>query len=147
MLALLSPSSVFIILVILAAVLDVLSRRIPNPLNFSILLSGLIASILGWTDVSLLQSVSGIGVSLAILLFPFALNVYRGGDVKLCMGMSAWLGVEGGLWTIGLGIIGGGVLGVLLLLFKRRGKSMSVPMAVCFSMAGLWVERFGVPAW
>ena len=140
-----SVSSPFVVLVVLAATLDVLSRRIPNPVNFSLLLSGLLIAAFGWSDLSLWAAVSGVVVSLAALLIPFALNVYRGGDVKLCMGMSAWVGVEGGLWVIGLGVLGGGVLGGLMLLFGSRRRKKSVPMAVCFAIAGLWIQRFGVP--
>jgi Flp pilus assembly protein protease CpaA len=138
-------STVFICLVILAAALDILSRRIPNPVNFTLLAAGLIASALGWSGVGIVESVFGIGVSLAALLLPFALNVYQGGDVKLCMGMAAWLGVEGALWTIALGVVAGGLLGMLMLLVRGRSRRMTVPMAVCFSAAGLWIQRFGVP--
>ena len=140
-----SISSPFIVLVVLAAALDVLSRRIPNPVNFTLLLSGLVAAVFGWSDLSLWGAVSGVVVSLAALLIPFALNVYRGGDVKLCMGISAWVGVEGGLWVIGLGVLGGGVLGGLMLVFGSRSRKKSVPMAVCFAIAGLWIQRFGIP--
>lgn len=143
----LSPSGIYLCLVLLAAALDVLSRRIPNPVNFILMASGLISAFLGWIDISLLQSALGICVCLAALLIPFALNVYRGGDVKLCMAMSAWLGVEGGLWVIGLGVVGGGLLGAIMLVFMKGGRQKSVPMAVCFAAAGLWIEHFGVPSW
>lgn len=139
-------SAIFVGLVMLAAVLDVSWRKIPNPLNFSILGSGLLINtmVFGWEG--LWTSLLAVAITLAILLFPFALNVYRGGDVKLCMGMSAWLGIKQGLWVIGLGIIGGGVLGFLILLLNKKSKKKNtVPMAVCFAGAGLWIQRFGIP--
>lgn len=139
-------SAIFVGLVMLAAVLDVSWRKIPNPLNFSILGSGLLINTMAFGWEGLWTSLLAVAITLAVLLFPFALNVYRGGDVKLCMGMSAWLGIKQGLWVIGLGIIGGGVLGFLILLLNKKSKKKNtVPMAVCFAGAGLWIQRFGIP--
>ena len=84
--------------------------------------------------------------TLAVLLLPFALNVYRGGDVKLGMGMSACLGLKQGLWVIGLGVVSGGLLGLVILMPNRgSSKKRTVPMAVCFAGAGIWIQRFGIP--
>lgn len=139
-------SAIFVGLVLLAAVLDVSWRRIPNALNFSILGSGLLVNTLFFGFGGLWSSLLAAALSLAVLLLPFALNVYRGGDVKLCMGISAWLGVNQGLWVIGLGIISGGLLGLLILMINRgKGRKRTVPMAVCFAGAGIWIERFGIP--
>ncbi|MAD60594.1 MAG: hypothetical protein CMH49_03630 [Myxococcales bacterium] len=140
-------SSIFVGLVALAAALDVSWRRIPNVLNFSILGSGLLINTLFFGLSGLWSSLIAVALSLAILLLPFALNVYRGGDVKLCMGISAWLGLKQGLWVIGFGIVGGGLLGLMILMFnKSSGKKRTVPMAVCFASAGIWIQRFGIPS-
>ena len=137
---------IFVGLVIFAAVLDISVRRIPNALNFSILGTGLFINTLNFGFSGLYYSLLAVAISLAVLLLPFALNVYRGGDVKLCMGMSAWLGLKQGLWVIGLGIVGGGILGGLMLIIsKRNRKKLTVPMAVCFAGAGIWIQRFGIP--
>jgi Flp pilus assembly protein protease CpaA len=139
-------SSIFVGLVMLAAVFDVSWRKIPNFFNFSILGSGLLINAIAFGWEGLWTSMLAVVITLAVLLFPFALNVYRGGDVKLCMGMSAWLGIKQGLWVIGLGIIGGGCLGFLILLLNQKSKKKNtVPMAVCFAGAGLWIQRFGIP--
>ena len=139
-------SIIFVGLVTLAAVLDINTRRIPNAINFSILGTGVFVNTLNFGFSGLYYSLLAVAISIAVLLLPFALNVYRGGDVKLCMGMSAWLGLKQGLWVIGLGIVGGGVLGgLMLILSKRNRKKLTVPMAVCFAGAGIWIQRFGIP--
>lgn len=139
-------SIIFVGLVTLAAILDIKMRRIPNALNFSILGIGIFVNTLNFGFSGLYYSLLAVAISLAVLLLPFALNVYRGGDVKLCMGMSAWLGLKQGLWVIGLGIVGGGILGGLMLIIsKRNRKKLTVPMAVCFAGAGIWIQRFGIP--
>ena len=139
-------STIFVGLVTLAAMLDIGWRRIPNALNFSILGTGLFINTLNFGFTGLYSSLLAVVISLAVLLLPFALNVYRGGDVKLCMGMSSWLGLKQGVWVIGLGIVGGGVLGgIMLILGRRNRKKLTVPMAVCFASAGIWIQRFGIP--
>ena len=157
-------SSIFIGLVALAALSDIAQRRIPNALNFTLLLSGLVFAGMGWSQsalgpIGLSRALAGVGVALAVLIFPFAWRVYQGGDVKLCMGMGAWLGVSGVLWAIGLGVIAGGVFGLMTLLNQkllnrfdpvRREKRTplpTIPMAVCFSAAGVWVYLSGASPW
>jgi prepilin peptidase CpaA len=133
--------------VISAAVSDIFFRKIPNVINFTLLCCGLLVCFVDYGLNGLLSSLLAVAVTLGVLLVPFSLNVYRGGDVKLCLGMSAWVGIEKGLWIVGVGIIGGGLLGLLMLGFRRgaRGRKMTVPMAVCFVMAGLWIQRYGIP--
>ena len=139
-------SSVYVWLVILAAVLDVSIRKIPNYINFTLLILGVLTAIIKSGVYEGFSSLLAVGTTLLVLLLPFALGVYRGGDVKLCMGMSAWLGIEKGLWVVGLGILGGGGLGLLMLVTSRsRIRKSTVPMAVCFAAAGLWVQRYGIP--
>ena len=139
-------SSVYVGLVILAAILDVSFRKIPNYVNFTLLSLGVLNALMESGVYQAFNSLLAVGATLIVLLIPFALGVYRGGDVKLCMGMSAWLGIEKGVWIVGLGILGGGVLGLLMLMspFSRQ-SNRTVPMAVCFAIAGLWVQRYCLP--
>lgn len=89
-----SPSiSILWLLVGAAALWDLTSRRIPNPL----IVTGL---ILGAAVQLQLNGVAGLGVSLLgaaagllMLIGPFAMRVMGGGDVKLTMVCGAFLGV------------------------------------------------------
>ena len=146
-----SIDGLFLSLITIAACSDLLTRRIPNALNFILLFAGVLASTLGVTHTSWTESCLGIIVALGVLFVPFALRVYQGGDVKLCMGMGAWLGVKGVLWTIGLGVVGGGVLALFMQgsakVMRRPTRSLTVPMAVSFSVAGGVVATLGAPPW
>lgn len=115
-------SNLFVALVMLAAVFDVMWRRIPNYLNFTLLILGTVASAYSTGIEGLFSSLLAVAVTLAVLLLPFSLNVYKGGDVKLCMGMSAWVGLEKGLWIVGLGIVSGGLLGLAMLITRFGSK-------------------------
>ena len=140
--------SLFLILITTAAISDLLTRRIPNPLSFTLLASGMVVSVLGWVSVTWIDSVLGVFTAFGILLLPFALRVYQGGDVKLCMGMGAWLGSEATVWLIALGAVGGGVLAILMKFSSRhKSKRLTIPMAVSFACAGYMVHVWGVPPW
>ena len=146
-----STHSIFLVLITIAACSDVLTRKIPNALNFTLLLSGVFVAILGWANLAWDDAMLGVLVALGVLLLPFALRVYQGGDVKLCMGMGAWLGVNNILWTIGLGIVGGGLLALLIKFCARKTstsqRELTVPMAVSFSLSGGVVYLWGTPPW
>ena len=146
-----SAEIIFLTLVLVAACSDLLTRKIPNPINFTLIISGIIAGIIGASQMTWSGSLLGVVTALAVLIVPFSLRVYQGGDVKLCMGIGAWLGVYGALWTIGLGAVGGGILALLMKLTAQRlgsnSRALTVPMAVSFSIAGVAVQQLGAPPW
>ena len=75
-----------------AAVQDLHSRRIPNVLTLAMVLCGLAQSCMWAGTVSPTQSLLGLAAGF-VLTFPlFAIQALRGGDVKLLIGIGAWLG-------------------------------------------------------
>ncbi|MGK0359046.1 MAG: prepilin peptidase CpaA [Bradymonadia bacterium] len=118
---------------IAAAIWDVRARRVPNALNFAIALTGLGAQ--GWHGGwhGLLQGGLGIAVGFALIVLPFALRLYRGGDAKLVIALGAWLGPASIAWAFGFGVVIGGLLGGLMLLRDRETRarvSASVKAAI-----------------
>ena len=135
-------------LLIGAVITDLRSRRVPNALNAVLALGGLGAQVMTLGLDGLWVSALGLGMALALLIVPFALYVYRGGDVKLCMGVGAWLGWEPTLWVVAYGVLIGGALGLLQLGAARaglwrveQGASQTVPMALAFALATLLVTQ------
>ena len=134
---------------VIAAISDIRSRRIPNIL--SIIICGLFAIFAAtqmldgadWLDALVYPTAVGVAVFVlgAIL---FALGMMGGGDVKL-MGATALfagplLSIKFVLYTT---ILGGFVaLGTVLfakLAKKSDKKSNQVPYGVAISASGLWV--------
>jgi prepilin peptidase CpaA len=84
-----------LVLIVLAALWDLRSRRIPNWLNGILILSGLASSLIVGVPVSPTWSILGLVVGFAIPFVLFVMGAVGGGDVKLLAGVGAWLGPFG----------------------------------------------------
>jgi prepilin peptidase CpaA len=99
-----------ILVLAVAVISDLRSRRIPNWLVFPFLLAGLIVSLAtgGWSGLA--HSASGVLVA----AIPFAILYLLGGmgmgDVKLCAGLGAWLGPSQLILAMVLMGLAGGVM-------------------------------------
>ncbi len=128
-----------VIVVAVATVTDLRSRRVPNWLTFPFMVTGPVLSIWlgGWHGLA--QSLEGFGLGAAIYGLLHMLGGMGMGDVKLCAGIGAWVGPEqllvalvttaiaGGLMAVGWAVCGGflGDLlngsGELVFGFGKRG--------------------------
>jgi prepilin peptidase CpaA len=81
-------------LLLWAAIVDLRERRIPNWLTFTLMLGGLMTSLLPYasSQVSFTSSSLGLLVGFAIPFILFAMGALGGGDVKLLAGVGAWIG-------------------------------------------------------
>lgn len=130
--------------IIIAAGWDVAARRVPNPVNLIYGLAGLGCAFALGEWAGLADAGLGVLVGFAIILIPFALRLYRGGDAKLVIALGAWLGPVDILWAFGLGVVLGGVGGVLMLIGDpqtRKQVSASVKAAALTKTAPVVSER------
>jgi len=77
-----------------AAMVDLRSRRIPNWLTFSMILTGIAQSFMG-SMLTPAQAGQGLLVGFGLTFVLFAIGALGGGDVKLLAGVGAWTGVAG----------------------------------------------------
>jgi prepilin peptidase CpaA len=113
-----SASHVFVgIVLTLACIADLRTRRIPNVLTFSAaaLAVGYHATTGGWAAVGL--SVGGWLLGVALFFPMFALRGMGAGDVKLLATVGAWLGPAQVLLVALASSIAGGVLALGVALF------------------------------
>jgi prepilin peptidase CpaA len=103
-----------VVLLIWAAASDLRTRRIPNWLTFTVVLTGLIQSITSIGVISFGQSLAGLAVGFALPLLVYALGGLGAGDVKLLAGVGAWLGPKNVL----LVFLAAALVGLVLILVQ-----------------------------
>jgi prepilin peptidase CpaA len=112
------------IVLVVAAIIDGIQLKVPNWLTFPMIISGWVFSIgsyawagepwyhgLGW-------SLIGTVVGLALLLPAYSIGGMGAGDVKLLMGVCAWVHGSTTFYAFCLSGIVGAVLAVLMVLAR-----------------------------
>ncbi|HVW86971.1 MAG TPA: A24 family peptidase [Bryobacteraceae bacterium] len=108
------------ILVAIAAIFDIRYRRIPNWLTLAGIVVGFAWNGLAFGAPGLGRAAAGMGLGL-LLYFPLYLLRARGaGDVKLLAAAGAIIGPGNCFWLFLLTAILGGLIAVLLLMFRGR---------------------------
>lgn len=107
---------VVIAISVVACVVDVRTRRIPNFLTFGAALGGLLIQILAGGLQGALAATGGWLVGTLLFLPFFLLRGMGGGDVKLLAGIGAWLGPVDTMWLAAYSALAGGALGVVVAL-------------------------------
>ncbi len=105
---------------------DVRTMRIPNALTGPAMLLGLALSgwYLGWVGIE--SSLAGLGLSLLLLVGPFALGGIGAGDVKMMGAVGALLGPRLLLYSLGAGFMLGGIIAVAhLARMARLGEKLA----------------------
>ena len=136
-------------LLIVAAVVDLRSRTIPNGLNLAIALLAIpfwwATGLPAWPDVALQIGVAALVFGLFAI--AFALGAMGGGDVKLLGALALWLPWQAVLVLLVIMSLAGGVLTLVMVvrqrLARREGRP-EIPYGVAIAFAGLWLigQRF-----
>ena len=122
------PFIPMIALLIWAAAVDLRTRRIPNWLTASLMLTGLAQSALaGW---AILPAAGGMGVGFGLTFILFALGALCGGDVKLFTGIGAWVGPLRTLEVFAAAAVVGMVIVLVQAIQARRVATLMRNSAV-----------------
>ncbi len=108
------PLTPLLLLLVVAAVIDLRDRRIPNWLSLTLVFSGLIGSCLFTHAISPLQSLAGLSIGFGLCFILFALGAMGGGDVKLMAAVGAWLGA----WPVLAVYCVAAIVGMLIVLVQ-----------------------------
>ncbi|MFN2399308.1 MAG: prepilin peptidase [Gemmatimonadaceae bacterium] len=108
---------------LLAALWDLRSRRIPNWLVILLASGGLLFSVLVLPPVrGIVHGSGGILVGLILWMPLYAMGVLGAGDVKLFAASGAWLGPLGALQAALLSALAGGVLAGVYMVMRGPMK-------------------------
>ncbi len=105
---------------------DIRMRRIPNVLSGPALLAGILLNAFYFGISGLWWSVVGAAVTMAALLWPFAMGGVGAGDVKMMGAVGAFLGMRLALAGLLAGmVLGGLIMGAHLFRVGRLGEKLS----------------------
>jgi len=120
--AALAKLAVLGLLLLFAAIADLRRHRIPNWLNVTaliagVLLSGVSAPLLSADSLAL--SLTGAAIAFALFILLYALRLMGAGDVKLLTAIGAFVGPVDILGVALTSFVAGGLLGIALALHAR----------------------------
>ena len=145
------PNASFVVLtagLLVATIVDLRTRRIPNVLTGTMAGAGLGLAVFGLGGISVGAAVLGCVVGLVLMLPGHALGATGGGDVKLMAAVGSLLGPLVVINAVLFTAVAGGVLAVSVALKRRRlatslggtGRMIATPTDVRREIAS------GVPA-
>lgn len=107
-----------LLLLITAVIIDIKYHRIPNLLCISFIIVGMTmqSNLAGWEGV--LTSISGMLCGLVLFLPLYIFKGMGAGDVKMMAALGAILGPFNTLIAAGFTLILGGILAILLVLYR-----------------------------
>jgi len=103
---------------LVAAGIDLWTRRIPNWLSIPFLFSGLVVQSLSGGMPATGKSLAGIALGALLFGIPCALHGSGMGDLKLAMGVGAWIGPSQLALAFVVTGIAGGVMAVVYALWN-----------------------------
>src|SRR5713101_1071376 len=110
---------------VVATVVDIRSRRIPNWLSLPFLVIGVVGSAIRGGLPAVGQSVAGIAVAVAVAGILCYLRGMGMGDLKLCAAVGAWIGPGQLLFAlVATGIAGGFLAAGYALWCGSLGRSL-----------------------
>jgi prepilin peptidase CpaA len=110
-------------LLVVAAIIDWRTFRLPNWLTLGGVAVGLAMSVLP-QGIGFLESLLGAGTGLVLLLPLYALGMTGAGDVKLMAMVGAFLGVPNVLFALMFTLVVGGMAAIGFAIWRRRVARM-----------------------
>jgi len=134
---------------IIIAFIDLEHKIIPDAITLPGIIIGLTLSII-MPHITLLNSVKGLllGVVLLSTTAILSLAILRregmgGGDIKLIAMVGSFLGWEKVLLTIFLGSLFGSIVGIVLIILKKKNRKDEVPFGPFLSLGAIISIFFG----
>jgi prepilin peptidase CpaA len=109
---------VLLLLLLLATAIDITKHIIPNILNLTILVCGIVFQTLFDRWAGIITALTGLLAGFLIFIPFYILGGMAAGDVKLMAAIGAMLGPESALLAAGLSLLAGSILGIALVMLK-----------------------------
>jgi prepilin peptidase CpaA len=103
-----------------SALIDMRTRRVPNPLTLGIAITGLALAATRWSGLTVAGAALGLAVGIALMLPAYVFGAMGGGDLKLFAALATFLGPRPTVAAFFYTLIVGGVLAVVVATQRRR---------------------------
>lgn len=120
--------SILFCIVLIALISDLKNRKVPNSLILVGTCAGILFSIFNYGGESLLSSLAGAGIAIALFLPPFIYGLLGGGDVKLFFVIAIFEGPVSFLEIIVYSFASGGLIILFLIFIDRVVKRYREPL-------------------
>lgn len=132
-----------LVLLIMAAVIDLRQHRVPNWLSLGGAVLALLtyAELLGTGNIGLLAGMGSWAIGLAVFLPLYLLGGMGAGDVKLMAMAAAFFDPRLALLASGLALGTGSLMGLAILFYRRGGLLMArryLSTFRCLLVTGTW---------
>ena len=111
------------ILLIISAVIDLRTHKIPNLITLPSILIALIYHSLLYGLDGLLFSAGGIGVGIGLLIIPYLMGGMGAGDAKLMGAIGGFIGVKAAFYAFLIIAAVGGVYALIIVVIYRSNFS------------------------
>lgn len=135
----------FTLTLIALTFIDIDTMLLPDQITLPLLWTGLYLSLVGWSSVSLMDSVIGAMAGYLILWSIYwAFKLLTGkegmgyGDFKLLAALGAWLGWQQLPLIVLLSSIVGAIIGIAMLRAQKNGYDKAIPFGPYLAIAG-WI--------
>jgi prepilin peptidase CpaA len=119
-----------------SALIDMRTRRVPNPLTLGIAVTGLALAATRWSGLTVTGAALGLGVGVALMLPAYVFGAMGGGDLKLFAALGTFLGPRPTVAAFVYTLIVGGVLAVAVSLYRRRLRDTIANTAALVTTGG-----------
>lgn len=121
------------VFVIVAAVIDGFELRVPNKLTYPFIIAGWVYSTyaMGWEGLG--WSLWGTFIGLMCLLPAYAIGGMGSGDVKMMMGIGAWIFGQHTMYAFGVSVTVGALLAIGMVLYRGAWRKHEAQFKAIFT--------------
>jgi prepilin peptidase CpaA len=127
------------------AAIDLWTRRVPNPLTAGLATLGVVFAACGISGLTVGASLAGLGLGLALMLPGHLIGATGAGDVKLFAAAGAFIGPTHIIFAFLYTALAGGVIAIVISLWRRRLQQTVGDMALLIGTAGANAQAIESP--
>ncbi len=130
--------------VLLASWIDYSQRRVPNWLNLSLIVAGIVVQAIyfGWAGCA--TGAWGLLTGFGLLIFPWMMHGMGAGDVKLLAAIGVWMGPLLTFYSFALGACIGGLVAAVMIISTGRLRmscaNLGIILAKCSNRQMIFSE-------